>query len=74
MYYGKATWNEAESICNTKGGHLWSIGSHEEWINVYEALDPWSHTNDIELLNTGTSFIGLKNMVNIYTITTCSFR
>ena len=28
------SWYEAEQTCQYEGGHLWSVNSHEEWLDI----------------------------------------
>ena len=35
LVHYKSTWKECQDTCTKKGGHLWTINSHEEWKNVF---------------------------------------
>ena len=68
----KMSWNDAEDVCISNGGHLWSINSHEEWFQIFEKkipiptqekkdTGPASFTGGhFNLLHYDNTFIGLK--------------
>ena len=73
-YLNKASWLDAEHYCTTRGSHLWSINSFDEWYNIFQAVQ---HTSMFEIEKSSTTnfimvstllFIGLtqNNFVSEY--------
>ena len=67
------SWYGAEMRCRENGGHLWSVNSHEEWINIYESInlvggfltDTTSNTEisaGMGILLTDLLVVGMRNM------------
>ena len=63
----EGTWEDAERICESIDGHLWTINSHAEFWNVAHIITVSLHTGSthynpyIKLAMFGTlTFIGLK--------------
>ena len=42
------TWNEARANCETRGGHLLAVNSHEEWTAVFDHI-MMLHHNDMAM-------------------------
>ena len=68
-YFEKASWTEAESLCEKKGAHLWVINNHEEWSFVRNDLRLYLFEKRERLAfshfmthRTPIMFIGLKDV------------
>ena len=61
----------AEEVCSSRGGHLWTVNSHEDWITVSETIGDfaWKHYNYMShvkgsLLHSLVVYLGMHASTN----------